>query len=530
MTNNQTMKRNLPWTLALVTWTLTLWTLALIPWTLSAQAAFPDVSDEHPNKTAIEFLQSRDVISGASDGNFYPERLVNRAEFLKMALNSSPLQAAPGSGLSFSDVNASDWFYEFVREAFHRQIVKGFEDGSFKPAQTVIKVEALKMLIEAHGILASSPSIDPYTDVPKDAWFAAYVNYTKDKNLHELSSNTFNPTQAMTRGDLAEMIYRLIIIREQNLDRFESKNLAEDMDITPSKPEQSGREIQVTDGVKHSVPLGDILAGGPPKDGIPPIDNPTFVTVSEANELLDDEGIGVAFSANGIDRFYPHQITVWHEIVNDNLGGQAALISYCPLCGTGIVFEPILNGEEVEFGTSGKLWNSNLVMYDRKTDTYWSQVLGEAIVGELTGTKLKKLPYDNMRWKDWKKQFPNGEVLSSDTGFSRNYTQGPYGDYEENSSVFFPVDNVDARYHEKEPSFGIELNGQFKVYPLLELIDEARQFRDQFAGVELMVSFDENNETVDIRRTDNGEEVVPTYGFWFSWISVHPESEVYESD
>lgn len=505
---------------------LSLWTLFLIPWALPAQASFPDVSDNHPNLTAIEFLESRGIISGSSDGKFYPDRLVNRAEFLKMALNSSPLQANPGSGLSFSDVKESDWFFTFVREAFHRQIIKGFEDGTFRPAQEVIKVEALKMLIEAHGILVSTPDTDPYDDVSADAWFSGYVQFTKDKNLNDLNEKNFNPAQAMTRADLAEMIYRLIIIREQGLDRFES----EIANTSTSSKEVSAREIQITDGVKHSVPLDQILGGGPAKDGIPSIDTPQFVSVSEADELLNDEGIGVAFSANGIDRFYPNQITVWHEIVNDNVGGQDALISYCPLCGTGIVFEPILDGEAVEFGTSGKLWNSNLVMYDRKTDSYWSQVLGEAIVGELTGLKLKKLPYDNMRWKDWKTQYPNGEVLSSETGHSRDYTRSPYGDYETNTSVYFPVDHTDDRYHEKEVTFGIEIDGLYKAYPLSELQDEARQFRDIFAGVELMISFDETNNTVDIRRTDNAEEIVPSYGFWFSWISVHPESEVYVTD
>jgi len=150
------------------------------------------------------------------------------------------------------------------------------------------------------------------------------------------------------------------------------------------------KEIMVTNDVKHSVDLDEILGGGPPKDGIPSIDDPKFISIAKA-DFINDEEPGIAVSISGIDRFYPFQILVWHEIVNDTFDGQRVLVTYCPLCLSGIVFDPLVSGERVEFGTSGKLWQSNLVMYDRKTDSYWSQVLGDAIVGEMTGTSLKVL-------------------------------------------------------------------------------------------------------------------------------------------
>ena len=491
-----------------------------------AQASFPDVADGHPNKVAIEFLQQKGVISGAGDGNFYPGRAVNRAEFLKMALLSALIPESNDGTADFSDVDAKAWFFGFVKAASTRNIVEGYSDGTFQPARTVNKVEALKMLLLAHSIQATKPIANPFADVDKDAWFSNYVDYVKTKNLVGITGTNFGPSEELTRAELAEIIYRLMYIQENSQDVFTQPVSDKDQPTMTSL----AREVMETGGIKHSVPLEDILAGGPPMDGIPSIDDPSFTTVAVADEFLNDEGLGVAVSFNGIDRFYPHQITVWHELVNDNIGGQPALISYCPLCGTGIAFEPIINGKAVEFGTSGKLWNSNLVMYDRETDTYWSQVLGEAIVGELTGMQLTRLPYDNMRWKDWKKLNPDGEVLSKDTGYFRNYNTSPYGDYDTNTSVYFPVDNEDSRYHRKELTFGIVIDGVAKAYTYEELDKSTGSFTDELAGVPLSVEYNKDIRTIEIIRTDTGQEIVPDFGFWFSWISVRPESEVYEAE
>jgi hypothetical protein len=288
------------------------------------------------------------------------------------------------------------------------------------------------------------------------------------------------------------------------------------------------QEIMTTDGEKHIVNLSDIQGGGPPKDGIPSIDNPTFVSVEESSQYLDDDKLGVALSLNGIDRFYPFQIIVWHEIVNDNLGGTPALITYCPLCGTGIVFEPLVNGVVTEFGTSGKLWNSNLVMYDRQTDSYWSQALGQAIVGEQSGVRLDRLPYDVLTYANWKKDHPDGEVLSKRTGQFRNYSTDPYGDYYTSEGVWFRVDNTDDRYHDKAPSWGVIVDNVAKVYLQEELEKGPAQFPDTVGNVPVQVTFNPDNVTLYIERLDTKEEVIPFYGFWFSWVSVHPETEVYQ--
>lgn len=286
--------------------------------------------------------------------------------------------------------------------------------------------------------------------------------------------------------------------------------------------------IMETNGIKHSVDLNDVLGGGPAKDGIPSIDNPKFISVEEADTWADPEGLGVALSINGVERFYPFQILVWHEIVNDELGGQAALITYCPLCGSGIVFDPIVNGEETEFGTSGKLWQSNLVMYDRQTDSYWSQILGEAIVGEMTGTRLDLLPHQNLRWKDWKLEHPDGEVLSKDTGFSRDYSRTPYTNYDTNESIFFDVQAEDDRYHPKATLYGLLVEGETKAYLIEELnkLGESN-FTDTIGNIELEISYNTENETVVFTRTDTNEEVVPFFSFWFAWFAAHPETDVF---
>ena len=279
-------------------------------------------------------------------------------------------------------------------------------------------------------------------------------------------------------------------------------------------------------GVKYIVDPDKILSGGPPKDDIPSIDNPEFVSVEDADKWIQDNELVLAIIYKGIKRVYPLQIMVWHEIVNDNIADDPILITYCPLCGSGIAYERTINGEEVEFGTSGKLYNSNLVMYDRKTDTYWQQIGGEAIVGELTGMELKEISIDTVVWRDWKEAHPDSEVLSQDTGFNRNYGRDPYGSYYEDSFLFFPVGEQDNRIHAKTVIFGIEINDQFKAYKEDDL-KETGMIEDSFAGINLRIERSQEG-IVKITNTDTGEEVVKERDFWFAWYAFHPETELHQ--
>lgn len=289
----------------------------------------------------------------------------------------------------------------------------------------------------------------------------------------------------------------------------------------------------VEDGMneeKHSVPLDEILSGGPPKDGIPSIDDPKFLSTKEGDEFLKDEETGQGLCIKGDCRFYPYQVLVWHEMVNDTVGGEPALITYCPLCLTGITFERKLEGKVVEFGTSGKLWRSNLVMYNRSDDpskeSYWSQVLGEAIVGEFTGTKLKIIPSSPVKYGDWKKLHPDTKVLSKDTGFSRVYGYDPYGDYYTSDEVGFGASFDDKRLHQKEFVLGIEVDGKFKAYhsPALKV----GTTEDEFNGQTIVIEKNAEGIVRMFRGASEGEDQPFIGGFWFSWLAAHPDTELFK--
>jgi len=279
-------------------------------------------------------------------------------------------------------------------------------------------------------------------------------------------------------------------------------------------------EIKTLNGVKYIVHPSKIRGGGPPKDGIPSIDNPKFQPMSEVDWIEDNELV-LALTYKGEEKVYPLQILVWHEIVNDYVAGDPILITYCPLCGTGLAFSPILKGERVEFGTSGKLYNSNLVMYDRLTDTYWTQVEGQAIIGELAGTILDPISIDTLRWDLWKETHTDSLVLTKDTGHARNYGRDPYGGYyEDDFALYFPVEYSSDRIAAKTVIFGINVDGTYKAYKESDI----GNFVDTVNGVEITVS----SENGVITFFSGETEYVKERGFWFSWYAFHPDTLVYE--
>ncbi len=304
-------------------------------------------------------------------------------------------------------------------------------------------------------------------------------------------------------------------------------NNQSETDNTMANTDFDEGEIKVTaNGIKYIIDPDKIISGGPPKDGIPSIDDPKFVSVEEADQWIQDNELVLALVYKDVKRVYPLQIMVWHEVVNDNIAGDPILITYCPLCGSGIAYERKIEGETVEFGTSGKLFNSNLVMYDRKTDTYWQQIDGKAIVGELTGMELKEISVDTVVWRDWKKAHPDSEVLSQDTGFNRAYGRDPYGSYYEDSFLIFPVEGRDDRVHPKTVVFGIEIDGKFKAYGEEDL-KKAGAIEDEFSGIKLKIERDAAG-IVKVTNLDTGEEVVKERDFWFAWYAFHPETELYK--
>lgn len=321
-------------------------------------------------------------------------------------------------------------------------------------------------------------------------------------------------------------------------------------------------KIMETDGLKHAIPLNKIKSGGPPKDGIPSIDDPKFAGINNA-QFVSDSDVVIGLEVNGDVRAYPLFILVWHEIVNDNVGGTPVAVTYCPLCYTNQVFERVINGQEVEFGTSGKLYNSNLLMYDRLTDSFWSQGLGSAVTGELTGTALKTIPFDVITWGDWKKLHPDSLVLTTDTGHLRSYATDPYGDYYTEPRIIFPVDNLDERMHAKEIILGFHEGGIYKAYKQND-VESFKVINDGIGDRSIMLVslFPQNSrafdrtigdkvlefEFVDGKIQDTQTQSEWNYdglaisgqfegdqltrmsispGFWFEWVAFHPESEVW---
>lgn len=233
----------------------------------------------------------------------------------------------------------------------------------------------------------------------------------------------------------------------------------------------------------------EIISGGPPPDGIPPIDDPRFVSIEEADEWLTDKEPVIAVELNGIVKAYPLQVMTWHEIVNDEFGDRPVTVTFCPLCNTALVFDREVNGTVYDFGTSGRLYLSALVMYDRQTQSLWSQVMGQAIVGELTGTQLEFLPAAIASWTDFKAAHPDGLVLSRDTGFRRPYGANPYALYDApGNRPFLFRGQIDPRLDAMERVVGVEMNGEAKAYPF-SLLAEKRVVTDTVGGREIVVFY-----------------------------------------
>jgi len=233
---------------------------------------------------------------------------------------------------------------------------------------------------------------------------------------------------------------------------------------------------------KDVIDRADLISGGPPKDGIPSIDKPIFTNIDEAKWLSDDAEVFI-LTINNTTRIYPQPIIVWHEIVNDYVEGLPVAITYCPLCGSTVAYKRVIKGEPVEFGTTGLLYNSNLVMYDRLTDSYWTQIRGEAVIGELSGMKLEKLPLQAMKWKDAQARFPQAQVLSKETGVSRPYGTDPYIDYYEREEILFPVKNTQSDYDlgTKTIIIGLTINNESRAYTEFDLLTQ-RNITDTLGG------------------------------------------------
>jgi hypothetical protein len=265
-----------------------------------------------------------------------------------------------------------------------------------------------------------------------------------------------------------------------------------------------------TDFSEHGVPLDEFVGGGPPKDGIPSIDEPRFVSVDDADEFLDAREPVAVVEVENEARAYPIQILMWHEIVNDEIAGEPVAVTYCPLCNSTVVFRRELDGTPVEFGTTGMLRNSDLVMYDRQTESWWQQITAEAVVGERTGERLEVLSSQVLSWREFQRLHPRGQVLSRDTGFDRNYGANPYTAYESDpdSSPFLLEGQPDRSLPPKERVAAVKTaKGGAVVYPFSRLAKTA-PINDEIECRPVVVLFDPDvASALDSPLISEGESV-----------------------
>jgi len=319
-----------------------------------------------------------------------------------------------------------------------------------------------------------------------------------------------------------------------------------------------------------TIPQDQVFDGGPGKDGIPALLNPEMVSASMANYLADDELVLGYINGNDI-RAYPHLILDWHEIINDEVDGHPIALTYCPLTGTGIGWERVINGEVTTYGVSGLLYNSNLIPYDRLTDSNWSQMLLESVNGQLKEREAATFQVIETTWGTWKQWYPETKVNSTNTGFQRNYSRYPYGDYKTSESLIFPVANNDDRLHAKERVLGVITENGVKAYQFENFDVQPGLIEDQINGKDLVVvgSQPDNYLFAYYSETANGQALnlsleieiesgmpllkddqgntwnvfgeaiagpqlgqklkkTESYiGFWFAWAAFYPQIEIF---
>lgn len=316
------------------------------------------------------------------------------------------------------------------------------------------------------------------------------------------------------------------------------------------------------------IPKSEIFDGGPGKDGIPALENPEMVPVGDSKlNYLDDDDLVIGVKDGEDVRAYAHSILDWHEIINDKVGDKYIAVTYCPLTGTAIGWDRKIDGEVTTFGVSGLLYNSNLIPYDRATDSNWSQILNKSVNGLLSGTDIKTYDVVETTYETWKKWYPNSTVTSTNTGHTRSYGLYPYGNYKTSQNLLFPISNTDNRLHPKERVLGVKLRNSTIAYPLNlftggkvidDIVDFARIVAIGSKEENWVIAFDDpriNDEPLELALNDGvitdqlgntwdkfgeategpnkGEKLkkpLSFIGFWFSWSTFYENIVIYEGE
>ncbi len=276
-----------------------------------------------------------------------------------------------------------------------------------------------------------------------------------------------------------------------------------------------------------SVPREFVAHGGPPRDGIPALTDPKFIAAEQADFLRPEDRV-LALTQQGIAKAYPIAILTWHELVNDRFGDTPVVVTYCPLCFTGMAFKASLAGRRHHFGVSGLLYNNAVLMYDKETESLWSQVMATSVGGAHKGKKLELLPVANTSWGDWRARHPKTLLLSRDTGHRRDYDRDPYEQYAVSPDIMFPIRFRAQGYHPKEPVLGLTLDGKAKAYPFVELRRSKMPLSDQLGSQPVVIRFDaEHDAAAAFDR--HGRELPGTTAYWFAWYAFYPDTAIYKT-
>lgn len=283
--------------------------------------------------------------------------------------------------------------------------------------------------------------------------------------------------------------------------------------LLPVTPPPFSTTGWTTDFTKRTIAWDEVLSGGPPKDGIPAIDQPTFESVAAAEERLAEQSPVIFFAHGSVTRAYPLEILIWHEIVNDEVDGLPVAVTFCPLCNASIVFDRRVGEQTLDFGTTGKLRKSDLIMYDRQTESWWQQALGEAIAGEFTGTRLTFLASQVMSFGDFAAEFPDGEVLAIPAGFSRAYGRNPYTGYDSTDRPFLYDGALDTRLPATERVVGISLGDVARAYAFADVAVQG-VINDELAEQAVVIFFKGGvSSALDAALIDEGRDVGSTVVF-----------------
>ncbi|MHC4447108.1 MAG: DUF3179 domain-containing protein [Planctomycetota bacterium] len=269
-----------------------------------------------------------------------------------------------------------------------------------------------------------------------------------------------------------------------------------------------------------------IRFGGVLKDRIPSLVEPEAVPAAGA-DFVDPDARVVGVTVGDESRAYPVGMLMWHEVINDTLADVPIAVIYCPLCDSASVVDRRLDDQTYTFGVSGLLRNSNVLMYDRTDDALWSQLGGQAVSGPNAGKTLRHLPWSLTTFGAWTKSQPDSTVVSFETGWKRDYTVQPYGDYFESDRLMFPIERHDDRLPVKEQVVGVQVDGNVKAYPVQAIVDAPDgRVRDSIAGQTIVLECD-GDGGVRVVEAPDGAQIVHT--FWFAWAAFYARTEVWGS-